>query len=197
MKSVIYLIICTKCPRKYYVGSALIFLRRQNKHLKDLKKNKHHCKYLQRIYNKYGKEILKFYILEEVKDLSKLLDREDYYLQDYFDFDDELYNECFVAGSTFGISFKGHIAWNKGKKLPDFTIEHKRKLSLSHIGNTPWNKGKKCPLLEETKIKISKANMGKPSPFKGKRRPEFTKEHRRKLSIALMGNINGKKRIYE
>ena len=35
---------------------------------------------------------------------------------------------------------KKRVPWNKGKK---FSIESRRKMSLSHKGHIPWNKGKK------------------------------------------------------
>jgi len=85
----IYVINCNKSPENYYVGSTVNFESRFGDHAYDLSKNRHKSRYLQSVYNKYGKDSVKFYILEYVKDLSKLLDREDYYLQDWFWFDDE------------------------------------------------------------------------------------------------------------
>jgi len=89
MISCIYIIVCIKYPGKYYVGSTIDYLYRKERHLVDFRKNKHHGKYLPRIFKKWGEKYFRFYILEEVKDISKLLDREDYYLQDWFWFDDE------------------------------------------------------------------------------------------------------------
>jgi len=128
MSVVIYIIVFSKNPEKYYVGSALDFYERSKNHKSDLKNNKHHCNQLQNFYNKHKKSSFKFYILEYIKDLSQILNREDYYLQDYFDFDDELYNECFVANSSL---FYKH------------SKENIKKMSISHIGQVPWNKGKR------------------------------------------------------
>jgi len=116
MKSGIYIIKCYKNPEKYYVGSTSDFYKRWKCHKHRLKHNKHGCNHLQNVYNKYGKETFQFYILEEIKDLSQLLDREDYYLQDFFWFDDELYNECFIAGNILG-SKRGPCSEETKKKL--------------------------------------------------------------------------------
>jgi hypothetical protein len=66
-----------------------------------------------------------------------------------------------------------------------FSDEHKENLSISHKGKTTWIRGKHHS--EETKQKISKANSGKIGW-------KHTPESKRKLSIALMGNKNGRKR---
>lgn len=67
-------------------------------------------------------------------------------------------------------------------------------------GSIPWNKGKHHS--EETKLKISLANQGKPCPWKGKKRegmsgenaPMFGKHHtdetREKLRTMKLGNKN-------
>ena len=66
------------------------------------------------------------------------------------------------------------IAWNKGKKLPSLSVEHKRKISEKL-------KGKKRPLrTEEHKKNLSKSlagrtvwNKGLPSPYRGEASPSW------------------------
>jgi group I intron endonuclease len=48
---------------KFYLGSSINLSKRKRTHFRDLKNNKHHCIYLQRAYNKYGKENFEFIIL--------------------------------------------------------------------------------------------------------------------------------------
>ena len=80
---------------------------------------------------------------------------------------------------------------NKGRKMPERSEEHRRKLSEAHKGKklseehkrkvSEAQKGREFS--EETRRKISEAN-------KGKKLPERSEEHRRKLSEAAKGNKN-------
>lgn len=88
----IYKIIHKSKPNKCYIGSAsgtnssvniYGFLRRWNRHLQELKHNKHPNQKLQRIVNKYGLEGLEFIILENCNP-DKCLERENFYIT-YFD----------------------------------------------------------------------------------------------------------------
>jgi len=64
-----------------YVGStAQSFKRRWLNHINELEKNKHHSKYLQNVYNKYGADYFSFSILEIVEDTTKVIEREQYWL---------------------------------------------------------------------------------------------------------------------
>ena len=55
---------------KVYIGSSKNFQKRFRKHREGLKNNRHFCKYLQNVYNKYGIDNLKFLILEETENLE-------------------------------------------------------------------------------------------------------------------------------
>lgn len=146
-----------------YIGSAINFNKRFGVHRCQLNKNMHHSVVLQRAWNKYGKEGFNFEVIEEVLDKSKLIEKEQYYL-------DKLspkYNICLKAGSPLGI------------KLSE---EHIQKLIESHKGKTPWNKG--IPMKEDQKIKISLSKKGCISPNKGKK---LSKEWKQKLSLAKKG----------
>lgn len=61
----IYIINSTK-DSKFYIGSSINVLDRFKKHKILLRGNRHHNKYLQHTWNKYGEQILTFNILEEV-----------------------------------------------------------------------------------------------------------------------------------
>jgi len=96
-------------------------------------------------------------------------------------------------------SHMGHTPWNKGKKSSE---ETKKKMSEAGIGRKGYWKGKKLP--KEVIEKIRNANKGKSSPLKGRKLsldhikklseshiglkyPDFSEEHRKKLSIAQTG----------
>ena len=49
---------------KYYIGSSININKRLTQHKSELKRNIHHCIYLQRAYNKYGKQCFTFEIEE-------------------------------------------------------------------------------------------------------------------------------------
>lgn len=52
---------------KVYVGSAVNFRTRFNGHIRDLRGNKHHSKYLQRAFNKYGSNSFEWEILKVIE----------------------------------------------------------------------------------------------------------------------------------
>lgn len=152
---------------KRYIGSAVNFEQREISHFNTLIMQIHKNKYLQRAYNKYGKENFKF-------ELILYCDKENliFYEQraiDAYDFK-KLYNISKTAGSNLGMKF---------------TEEHKRK-----IGNA--NRGKKHS--EESIRKSSQANKGRTmsTEHKEKLSKLFTGKKRNpeigiKISIALTG----------
>lgn len=99
-----------------YVGSSKNVYKRWNRHKNDLKSQNHHCKFLQRIWNKYGENSLDFRILENVEDYTKLIQRE----QDWIDFLCPNLN-----GSKYAIP-------TKDKKV---SLETREKLRISHLGH--------------------------------------------------------------
>lgn len=68
----IYKITCSG-NNKFYIGSSVNIKNRFNTHLYDLRLNKHHSRYLQNCYNKYGKESLVFEVIEFLTDTSNML----------------------------------------------------------------------------------------------------------------------------
>ena len=79
---VIYKIECLH-NGKVYIGSTINYRKRKNAHINGLKKNKHHNKILQNYFNKYGVEDLVFTIIETVESHDMLIDREEYYINEY------------------------------------------------------------------------------------------------------------------
>lgn len=136
----VYTIQSISYPERVYVGSCSKknVNDRWNSHLCDLKKNKHASGKLQNHFNKYGKDDLKFSILEDGEYLCKqhLLSREQgwfthfKYLNNYLPY----FNCTPIAGSCLGI------------KRSAETNEKNRQKTL----------GKHWKLSDATKIKMSK-----------------------------------------
>lgn len=140
MDSAIYAIVCISNGRRY-VGSALSFKIRKRIHLSDLRLNRHHSPHLQRAWNKYGPEAFRFDILEYVNDPSRLIERE----QHYIDTLNPEFNGCPRAASTLGFkhspdSLAKMRAWKrkvpgpmKGRKQ---TPEARARMSKAKKGHT-------------------------------------------------------------
>lgn len=107
-KTGIYAIV-NKVNDKFYVGSASAvgkfrcesgFYLRWTKHLLHLRRNTHHCIYLQNAWNKYGEDNFEFRILEFVAP-EFCIEVE----QDYLDYADKnlKYNSSPTAGSPLGV----------------------------------------------------------------------------------------------
>lgn len=85
---------------KVYIGSSKQIELRINHHFSLLKRNKHHSQYLQNTYNKYGKEVLKFEVIEKHVDYNKIyiIEREQYWVDYYKSYKPEFgYNEAKVV----------------------------------------------------------------------------------------------------
>jgi hypothetical protein len=107
----VYKIFHVHNPDIVYIGSATSikkyrkgFKQRWICHLKDLKNNKHHSVFLQRVVNKYGIEGLRFEILEKCK-FDECIIKEQYWLDLIKPFKNNGYNTCEIAGNTLGYIF--------------------------------------------------------------------------------------------
>lgn len=96
MRSGVYKIV-NVVNNKLYVGSSIDYKARKASHLRDLKEGTHHCIYLQRAYNKYGRASFKFFLLEKCT-ADMLIEREQFYLDTL----NPEYNTFRVAGSSLG-----------------------------------------------------------------------------------------------
>ena len=67
MNGTIYKILALN-SKKLYIGSAKNIKDRIRCHLKDLRDNKHHSVYLQRVFNKYGLRAQRYYRRKEFFD---------------------------------------------------------------------------------------------------------------------------------
>lgn len=127
--------ITNKINGKVYIGQTINYKKRSKAHFSNLFSNKHHNRYLQNAFNKYGRNAFEIEILEKCKeeDLDRL---ELKYIAEY-----NATNEVF-----------GYNLVEGGQKYRFFTDDVKKRMSES-------NKGRK--LTEEHKNKISESNKGK------------------------------------
>jgi group I intron endonuclease len=150
-----------------YIGQSAVLNYRRFQHFNDLRNGKHHEIYLQRAYNKYGKDSFLFNVLLYCEMFE--LDRYEQALVDRLNPAYNLRKICVVS--------------NRGVH---HTEEAKQKMSLAAIGHTRWL-GKKHS--EETKMKMRKpksdgARQNMSISQKGKK---ISAEARQKMSIARKG----------
>lgn len=140
-KTGVYSIHHTYDPTKLYVGSTSRlksdskrnthhgFYKRFYDHVRVLNLNKHHCKQLQNVVNKYGIKGIVFEVLETCEDCTKtfIFEREQYYIDNL----KPLYN-CFKTVHPQGRIWKEQDKEKlskkmKGVKFPEFVYERLRK----------------------------------------------------------------------
>lgn len=159
---------------KIYIGSAINLYKRLANHKTRLKNKKHINKHLQSACNKYGLESFVCELIEIVNDKEKLLEREQYYLDNLLfaqefirrennKFQELGYNSYPTAQSPLGRivtqETKDKISkTNTGKKQSKKTIK-KRVKSITGI--------KKKPHTQEAKDKMSKKLKGRKAHNKG------------------------------
>jgi len=157
---------------KVYVGSAINLRARWQKHLSNLRYNKHPNIKLQNAFNKYGVDNLIFEIIELVPNKEQLLDREQYYINT-LNAVNEGYNICPIAGNTTGV-FHTEESIQKMKVAHSNISEETRK-RMSEAGK------RRKPISEETRRHMSEAQKGK----------VLSSTHRENLSKALKGRCKG------
>lgn len=160
----IYKLYWENCEYFYY-GQAKDINKRFAVHISNLNKKKHANRIIQNIFKKHG---YPKYEIVELCDLSVITEREQFYIDKYFN-DEKCCNICPEARTSLGVKR---------------TDETKRKLSLYRAGKTAHNKGIKGVVKqsEETRQKHSNNNKGKKNPFYGKKHSKETKEKLSKIS---------------
>lgn len=169
-----------------YIGSAVVVQKRWNVHNHDLKKNKHHSPHLQRAYNKYGADAFNWYVLELVRDEQKLIEREQYYI-------DELkpeYNICKIAGSRLGMKHTDEVKEKCAEAARNQVRTKESRLKQSRtIAANGGSHFKGRTHSKETRKKLSEAHkgkqMGEDNPFYGK---THTDEFKEKMRVFRTGN---------
>jgi group I intron endonuclease len=122
----IYAITCLPTGKRY-IGSAINIRKRWNQHRLALRKGKHHSRYLQRAWSKYGEGQFKFSVLEYVE-ATQDMDPEDakHYLLaleqihiDAFDVVSEDYgfNLTPIAGSVLGVKHTDEVKAANSAKI--------------------------------------------------------------------------------
>lgn len=139
---------------KIYIGSSINLKNRFKRHKCELRTNKHTNGHLQRAYNKYGKDNFSFSIIEMVTDESKLLEREQYWINKTKCYNENFgYNIAIYAGSP-----------QKGKTLSE---DHKRKISEKEKGKI---------VSRETKERLRQVNLGKKMGLETRKKQSIAKK---------------------
>ena len=159
MKSGIYLW-RNLVTNRVLVGQTINFNRRRLSYLSYLRNNNYKSnQYLQRSWNKHGEKNFRFEVLEEIKDITTLTIREQYWLDYYRHYSYGVYNQVGPADNP-----------NIGRKLSKAT---RKRMSLSKMGK-PNLKLRGRKISEAHKLAVSRATKGR----------LVSKETRTKLSIA-------------
>lgn len=133
-----------KTNGKVYVGSSLDLKQRWIDHRKALRGNRHPNGRLQNSWNKYGEDAFEYVILEYVQEIDKLLDREQYWIDE---------SKC--QNDVYGYNILGQAENSYGY---EHTADAKRKMSQAGHGKQSWL-GKNHS--DETKQKLSTEHLGK------------------------------------
>jgi group I intron endonuclease len=177
----IYRITSKVHPDRIYIGSTIDFYNRVRQHKGFLKKGNHHNIKLQSHVAKYGLDDFIFEIIEMINFESKeqVLRREQYYLDTLHPY----LNINTIAESCLGVKRSKETKRkvgdaSKGHKMPQHVLdllvsintgshiseEHKKIVGMAQSKPKPW-------LSERNRGNTyGKANKGKPSPFRGKKR---------------------------
>ena len=169
----IYMIKCATNGDRY-IGSAKSLFSRKSDHWINLRKNKHHNKHLQNVWNKYGEFSFAFEILEFVKDEARLLEREQYWIDKL---KPEL-NKAIKAESGF-----------LGLKHSKDTLDKLSKAQKERL---------KSPLLIDKLREAAKAqNARQPNGMKGKHLSDEMKQRLREATLNQFSSPEGRKKHSE
>lgn len=167
MNSGIYAIV-NKVNNNFYIGSATNIFKRKWTHESSLRADKHHSKYLQNAFNKYGEGNFSFVILAKCP-VEYLLKLEQWFLDNL----KPEYNILMIAGSHLGAKRSIETGLkisnsNKGKIMKE---EQKKQISNKLKGKTIAERlSTSTNIITNKDIynKLSKLRKGKPKPNKRK-----------------------------
>lgn len=168
-KSGVYCI-TNRVDDRVYIGSSNCLRIRFSGHKKDLEKNKHNNIHLQRFHNKYGRDKLKFNILE-ICNIDELLEREQSYLDKGFN----LFNIAKKAGTP--PTTNRSLSEKDIKYISKLYKEGKTACQIAEILYGNRNSRSKINLILRGEIYPEYKNLFKYRQYtqKGKRRNKFSK----------------------
>lgn len=155
-----------------YIGNSSNINTRWVKHISKLKFNKHHSRYLQHAWNKYGADAFEFTIIEQCE-TKRLIEREQFFL----DTMKPEYNISPNASSRLGIKATPETIAKITSIVRNRSAETRAKMSASH----------KSLMTPEFRAKMSAVRKGKPNGLLGYK---HTPESRVKMSEKARGNKN-------
>ena len=167
----IYKITCKLNGKKYIGSTKTSFKSRFKKHKQRLRHNYHENSYLQNSWNKYGEENFIFSIIEKIKDINKIKEREEYWINTIFnngknrDICFNLTNNC-GGGNT--------LQDEKIKKIHSENIKKSYTEELKNIRRIHIKK--RIPLLKKILAKIIKSKKWKKNHLIGVREMCKTEE---------------------
>jgi group I intron endonuclease len=201
--------IINQVNNKVYIGQTDRLNDRKREHFYRLERNEHHNEHLQKSYNKYGKEVFKFEIVELTENLDErelhwinenggLNSKNIYNLKNPKTKEWSEYTKVKRSKSILGENNPNYgNRWSeeqkeklsktkKGKTLEDIIGVEKSKLVKEKMSKS--QKGRKHP--EEVKEKIRQANIGEKNPAYGKgdrqrgeKNPMFGKPNKNRKQI--------------
>lgn len=161
-------------PNRFYIGSSVNIIKRWELHRNNLRLNKHHSQKLQRHFNKYGFDDLKFEIILRC-DRENLLQ----YEQAFIDLYKPYFNINPTAGSNAGI----RVSETTKRKMREAQLgkrhseETLKKLGDARRGEKNWIYGKTVP--DNVREKISNTLMGHPVSDETKKKQQLAREKRK------------------
>ncbi len=184
---------------KSYIGSSKNIIRRWYFHKSALKNNRHHCIYLQRSWNKHGKDSFKFEIIAEIPFISEehLLAKELKVIKERL----PEYNIGAVGGGDNLTNnpnrddiIRRIVASIKNRVSKMSDEERKRIWSRPGKSNPNWRGGTSSPKCDTCNKQLHHgrkkcslcSKLGEHNPFYGKHHSELTKN---KLKIANKGKL--------
>ena len=166
-----------------YIGSTINCEGRRKVHFRSLKKGTHHCRHLQRAWNKYSEENFKFSVLEKFvfENNEKLIEREQFWLDSFPE--TIKYNSAPLAGTNYGCKHSKEANLKKSQRRlgTHQTEECKKRLSEMRKGVKNPMYGKQ--ISQKHKETISKANKGK---------SRHTEEGKKRIGVAMSLRMKGK-----
>lgn len=205
LKAGVYKITNTLNGRVYY-GSTQEFGKRWNSHIRMLKKNDHHNRFLQFDYNKCGDKCFVFEILETV-DGSKeeRLLKEEQYLLEFFDSGNKCYNLTNKAISRERCKNKQNRACSEEtkKKISEankgrvYSEEARKNMSDAHVGYKPTDEARQNMSNAQKARKVNGMSGKKLSGGRKQQISNFFKGHTYNLGRKRSEEYRQKKREHK